>query len=325
MENQTAQTDNSATQDAPQSSNPGEAGLIDTPDHANSETISASQGLADIDSTVATAPAEPALSQKGSWKNSLRTDLRDSPLSSKFEDTTEGLNQMTESYANLEQLLGHEKVPIPKDAGDEEGWNRYSKAMGIPDKAEGYGLPDANLPESMKDMTMDKNKFAEVMHAHKVHPAAVQGIWETYQQMTKDSYQQAMEKNQTALNDTVNQLKGQWGDAYDTNVELGQAVINKFSEDQDTNDYITTLLSQDPKGIKFLAKIGDQFAENKVPEFSMKRFSLAPSEAMEEVEKIKNDMDGAYWNKSGKFTNKEHEAAVARVNLLIGTSQKAQG
>jgi hypothetical protein len=270
------------------------------------------------------ASADPAASATG-WKSSLRTDLRDSPFAQKFEDTPDGLNKALESYGNLEKLLGHEKVPIPKDVNDVEGWNRFSKAMGIPDKAEGYGLPDAKIPPELKGLSLDKNTFAEVMHSHKVHPSAVKGIWETYQKMTIDSYKQAMEEHGKKLNETVNRLKGEWGDAYQTNVELGQMVINKFSDDQETNDYITSILTQDPRGIKFLAKIGDQFAENKVGEFQMKRFTLSPDEAMEEVDKLKRDMDGPYMNQKGKFTAREHQAAVDRVNMLIASAQRARG
>lgn len=309
MENQSApETDNTATLDVPGAAN---AGIV-------SDSASSSQ------TTITTATTETPLSQTSSWKNSLKTDLKNSPLLQKFEDTPDGLNKALESHANLEKLLGHEKVPIPKDINDFEGWNRFSKAMGIPDKAEGYGLPDAKLPDSMKGITIDKNKFAEIMHAHKVHPSAVKGIWNEYQRLNIDNYNTAMKAHQDNLGKTVNTLKGEWGDAYQTNVELGQMVINKFSDNQETNDYITSILSQDPRGIKFLAKIGDQFAENKVGEFQMKRFSLSPDEALEEVAQMKRDMDGPYMNQKGKFTEKEHQAAIERVNFLIASAHRAR-
>jgi hypothetical protein len=162
------------------------------------------------------------------------------------------------------------------------------------------------------------------VHAHKLTPAQAQGLWKVYNEINIDAYGKAMEAHQKQLTETVNRLKGEWGDAYETNVELGQMVINKFSDDQDTNDYITSILSQDPRGIKFLAKIGDQFAENKVGEFQMKRFTLSPEEAMEEVAKIKNDMEGPYMNQKGKFTEREHAVAVDRVNSLIASVQRAK-
>ena len=247
-------------------------------------------------------------------------------LETRQPNTPDGLNKALQSYGNLEQLLGHEKVPIPKDVNDVEGWNRFSKAMGIPDKAEGYGLPDANIPKDMaeKGLTLDKNQFAEIMHAHKVHPAAVKGIWDAYQKVNVEAYQKAMEAHSKQLIQTVNQLKSEWGDAYEANVELGQMVINKFSADKEMNDYLTTVLSRDPRAIKFLAKIGDQFAENKIGEFSMKRFSLSPSEAREESMKMSRDMDGPYMNQRGKFTDREHQAAVDRFNMLVKASMQGQ-
>jgi len=272
--------------------------------------------------TVSAAPAEV---QTSSWKSGIGADLRNSPLLQKFEDTPEGLNKALESHANLEKLLGHEKVPIPKDINDVEGWNRFSKAMGIPDKAEGYGLADAKLPESMKGITIDKNKFAEIMHAHKVHPSAVKGIWQVYQELNVQAYESAVKEHQEKIVTAVNALKGQWGDAYETNVELGQTVINKFSDDQEMNDYLTATLTQDPRGIKFLAKIGDQFAENKIGEFQMKKFSLAPDEAMDEFQKMTRDLEGPYMNTKGKYTHKEHQAAIDRANALLAAANKGRG
>lgn len=260
------------------------------------------------------------------WKSAMTPDLRNSPFLQKFEDTPEGIVKLAESYGTLEKLVGHDKVPIPKDVNDVEGWNRLSKALGVPDKAEGYGLPDAQIPQDLSKMglVLNKNEFAEVMHAHKVPPSAVQGIWKIYQQKTIESYTKALQEHQKTLTTTINTLRGEWGDAFETNVELGQMVINKFSDSQEMNDYLTASLSKDPKGIKFLAKIGGQFAENKIGEFQMKRFSLTPEQAMEEVDKLKMDLDGPYMNSKGKYTQTEHQRAVDRVNGLIASAQKAR-
>lgn len=301
-DNSTAQVDNSI---APEVSGEVNAGII-------------------IESAapVAQAAAPAAEVKPSSWKSYLRSDLKDSPLSKKFEDTPDGLNKFTEGYANLEKLLGHEKVPIPKDEKDVEGWARYSKAMGVPEKPEGYKLEDAKLPDSMKDVSLDKNKFAEVMHAHKIHPSAVKGIWEAYQKTVSDSYNKVVTDHQNNLTNTVNGLKSEWGDSYNVNVELGQEVISKFSDDQEMNDFVTNSLTKSPAGIKFLAKIGKEFSENKVGDFQSKRFSYSPDEAMEEVRKIKMDLEGPYHNSKGKFTEAEHNAALNRVNSLLASAQR---
>lgn len=268
----------------------------------------------------ATASVTPAT---GAWKSGLSTDMRNSPLLSKFEDTSDGLSKAFESHLNLEKLLGHEKVPLPKDINDVDGWNRFGKALGVPDKAEGYGLPDAQMPDDLKGLTIDKNKFAEVMHAHKVHPHAVKEIWKMYQQINVDNYKSYMEKQKAQLTEGFNRLRGEWGDTFDTNVELGQMVINKFSDDQDMNDYITAALVKDPKGVKFLAKLGSQFAENNIGEFKMKNFSMNPVEAQAEIDKAVHDLNGPYMNQSNKYTEAEHQAEVDRINTLRRTINNA--
>jgi hypothetical protein len=259
------------------------------------------------------------------WKSGLSADLKGAPFLQKFEDTPEGLTKAFESYGNLEKLLGHEKVPIPKGPEDTEGWARFSKALGIPDKAAEYGLPDVKLPDAIKGSAIDKSRFAEIVHAHKLTPDQAKGLWKVYNEIGVEQYSKAQQEYQTKMTESINRLKGEWGDAYDANVELGQLVINKFSADQDENDFVTAVLSSDPRGIKFLAKIGEQFAENKVGEFQMKRFSLAPEEAQSEIDKLVRDLDGPYMNQKNKFSDAEHTAAMDRVNALRAMINRAKG
>jgi hypothetical protein len=257
------------------------------------------------------------------WKDRLSPDLRDSSLAQKFEDTPEGLNKFAEAHANLEKLLGHEKVPIPKGDDDTEGWNRFSKAMGIPDKAEAYGLPDPQLAEGIQGMAVDKNKFSEIAHAHKLTPAQAKGLWEAYTSMTNETFSKHMQEQEAQLDHTINSLKGEWGDAYETNVELGQLVINKFADSPEMNDFVTATLSKSPLGIKFLAKLGDQFAEHNMGEFKMKRFSLGPEQAQEEIDKIVKDPGHPYNDINS--SPREREAAIDYVNSLYATISRAKG
>jgi hypothetical protein len=266
------------------------------------------------------APQAAQTTTSAGWKAGLRPDISGSPLMAKFDDTVDGLNKAFESHANLEKLLGHEKVPIPKDDNDVEGWNRFSKAMGIPDKAEQYGLADPQIPQGYEGLNFDKNKFTEIVHAHKLTPSQAKGLWEAFTKNAMDAYGKSLESNKENMVKTVNTLKGKWGDAYQANVEQGQMVINKFSKDQDTNDFITNALSPDPRGIEFLATIGEQFAENKVGEFAAKRFSLVPEQAKEEWHKIVRDPEHAYNNP--KASSRERQAAIDYVNSLIASANR---
>ena len=259
----------------------------------------------------------------GAWKSGIDKDLAGSPTLQKFKDSPEGLNNLAKSYENMQKLMGHEKVPIPKGPDEIEGQNAWNKALGIPDKAEGYGLADAKVPDSMKEITFDKNRFAEIAHSFKLTPSQTKGLWGAYQQESLNDYGKALESHKADMAKVVNQLKSEWGDAYDGNVELGQMVINKFSDDKETADYITAVLAKEPKAIKFLSKIGEQFAENKIGEFSYKRFSLSPEQAQAEIDSILKDKKHPYNDQAA--SDAEHTAAIDYVNSLYATVNRAKG
>lgn len=273
--------------------------------------------------TTQQAVSTQSSAEQFSWKTKLPADIANSPTMQKFEDSQDGFAKAVESHLSLEKLLGHEKVPIPKGKDDVEGWNRFQKAMGIPDKADAYGLPDVEVPEGMKGMTYDKQKFAETVHAFKLTPEQAKGLWEAYTGMTKEAYSKAMKSHQENLTQVVNQLRSEWGDAYDTNVELGQLVINKFCDNQEAQDFITATLLKDPRGVKFLSKVGGQFAENKIGEFGYKKFSLTPEQAQAEIDAIVRDQNHPYNNE--RATKPERERAIDYVNNLYKQISKFKG
>jgi len=276
-----------------------------------------------VDNPVTPAVPEAVAPPVSGWKSHVRTDLKDSPLIKKFEDTPDGLNKALESHANLEKLLGHEKVPLPKDEKDVEGWARFNKALGVPDNPDGYKLPDAKVPESLKDLTFDKKAFSQVALEAGLMPKQAQALWNKYTQMQTGAYEKHLKQVQERVTESINTLRQEWGDSYNVNVEMGQLVINKFAPSEEAAEYLTAALTQSADGIKFLSKIGEQFAENKISDFQQKRFSLSPDEASAEIQKILNDPAHPYTNP--KATQREHDEAVNYVNSLYATINRAKG
>lgn len=265
-------------------------------------------------------PPAAAPAAEVSWKANLAPDYANSPTMKKFADTKEGLNQAVQSHLSLEKLLGHEKVPIPKGKDDVEGWSIFSKAMGVPETAEGYALDDPKIPDSMKNFTFDKGKFAEIVHAHKLTPEAAKGLWGAYTEMTQGIYSKAVKEQQETLTNTINQLRGEWGDAFQTKVDLGQMVINKFSVNKDMADYVTAVMTKDAQGIKFLATLGEQFKENKISGFQNVGYSMTPDEAQKEIDSIRQNPNHPYVN--DKAPDGERQKAIDYVNGLMSIVNK---
>jgi hypothetical protein len=262
----------------------------------------------------AAAPAAPAFS----WKSRVGEDLSKAPSLGKFADTPEGLAEVAKSYVNLEKLLGHEKVPLPKGPEDAAGRAAFNKAMGVPDSAEGYALPDVKLPGDMGNLTFNKASFQGIVHKYGLTPDQAKGLWTEYTNMSGNVYRSHIAQFEAKLNENINTLRSEWGDAYAGNVELGDMAISKLADSQEMGEWLMATLSKHPYGMKFLAKVGNTFAENKVGDFQYKRFGMTPEEAQNEVAKIKTDPNHPY--NSEKATDKDHQAAVDHVNRLFAIS-----
>jgi hypothetical protein len=258
-----------------------------------------------------------------SWKAKLAPDYANSPTMKKFPDTVEGFNEAVKSHLTLERLLGNEKVPLPKGKDDVEGWAVFSKALGIPDKPDGYQLEDAKLPDHIKNLSFDKAKFQEFAHKHKLTPEQAKEAWADYTGLTAQIVQNAEKAHKEKMTNVINQMRGEWGDAYQSKVELGQMVLNKFATDKEQNDYLTAVLVSDPQGIKFLATIGEQFSENKIGEFKHARHALTAEEAQKEIDSIRQDPNHPYNN--DRATPAERDKAIDYVNSLISVAKKSRG
>lgn len=269
---------------------------------------------------TATAPvaAAPAPSQAFSWKSKVGEDLSKAPSLGKFSDTPEGLAEVAKSYVNLEKLLGHEKIPLPKGPEDVEGISAFNKAIGVPDAPEKYNLPDAKMPVGSESVSFDKGTFQQVMHKYGLTPQQAAGLWKEYGSMMGESYNKMTQSYSAQLDQNINALRKEWGDAYAANVELADMAISRLAENQEQGDWLTATLAKNPHGLKWAAKVGNLLAENKVGDFQYKRFSMTPAEAKNEVARIKLDPNHPYNNE--KATEDDHQSAVDHVNRLISIS-----
>lgn len=277
---------------------------------------------------AAAAPAQPAAQpaaaapQDFSWKTQLPTDLQNAPSLKAYPDTKEGFANAIKSHLSLEKLLGHEKAPIPKGKDDAEGRAAFNRAMGVPESADGYKLADANIPDSLKGFMIDKAKFAQIMHGRHATPDQAAELWKEYTDNMVGVYSQAEKAQRDKVTSGINMLRQEWGDAFQSNVDLGQKVLNLFAGDKEGNDHLTALLVGDPVGMKFLASIGKQFSENKIGDFKYQNYAMSPDDAQAEIEKIRQNPNHPYVN--DKASPAERDRAIEYVNSLISIVNKGK-
>ena len=251
-----------------------------------------------------------------SWKSSLSDDVQGSPTLKKFSDDKIGLENAFKSHLSLEKMMGHEKIPVPKDANDVEARQIFNKAMGIPEDPSGYALSNLETPDPIKGVSQSKEDFAKMSHKYGLTPDQADGLWRDYNANQIGSYEKAMGDYKGKVEKTKNDLTQEWGDGYNVKINQAQSVINQFGKDKETKDFLTASLVADPRGAKFLADIGHQFAENQIGEFSKINYSRTPDEARSEVDKIMANKGHDYYSEDPVARNK----AIEYVNSLLAVA-----
>ena len=157
---------------------------------------------------------------------------------------------------NSEALIGLEKLPLPKDPADAEGWNRVYKRLGMPDKATDYKL---DLPEGTDPQFVDR--MTKMMHANGVSQKAAASIAKEYlafggELSTKTTNEQAAQHTRE-----LDGLKVQWGAATEKEVAVAQMGIDAFCGDGQLEKMKAALGPAET--LRFFNKLGNELREAK--------------------------------------------------------------
>jgi hypothetical protein len=209
------------------------------------ETASAEAGNA--------ATATPAAATT-SWKDSLPDDLKSNSTLDRF-DTSEGI---VRSYLNLEKLIGTEKVPVPKE-GDNEGWDRYYKAGGRPEKPDEYGFAKPEqLPEGMEYSPDIDKAFATKAHELGLNKKQAAALREWQLGIMSEGHKQQSSQTEIARSDGEAKLKSSWGRAYDQNLTIAKSELKKRATPEFVAYMETSGLGNHPAMAEFLYNVAKE-------------------------------------------------------------------
>ena len=168
----------------------------------------------------------------------------------------EGLGR---SYQSLEKLLGYEKVPVPKSEDDAEGWERYFRAAGKPEKADDYEfkVEREKLPQNFYDEEAEKSfrQWAHANHLNKrqaanLHDAYVKSHLERHKAW-EDTQKQTKAKLQT-------DLMREHGPAYEGFMKGAKAAISRYADPDFVSYLDETGHGNDPRLIRAFGRIGKE-------------------------------------------------------------------
>ncbi len=189
------------------------------------------------------------------------------------------------SHRNLEKYLGGEKIPVPKGADDAVGWDMVYKALGRPDLPDGYGL------DKIEGFDPDFAKSAaEAFHGAGITGAQAAKLAEWHKSLALGQ----VEKMESAFLEQaqldMQQLKQEWGQAYEPRIESARRAALQFGVDVETANKLERALGT--KGMmEFMSKIGMKMTES--PSIGMSKTDhqnfTTPEEARREIDMMKSD------------------------------------
>jgi len=239
------------------------------------------------------------------WKASLSDEIRADKSLENIKDV-EGL---AKSYVHAQKLVGADKIPVPNKFATEKDWDAVYQKLGRPEDASGYKY---DLPE---DQTIDETalkNFSDQAHKLGLLPGQANGMVKFYNEMTAASLQEQDSIAVAARENSVKELKQEWGQAYDQKISQANNLAKTagIGELFDTNLADGTKLGDNPVMIKAFAQLA-QMGEDSITQSSGPIYQT-PAQIEKEIGNL-TQAGSAYWDK----THPNHNIAVEEVKALI--------
>lgn len=241
----------------------------------------------------------------GNWWDKIEdSDLKGYVQNKGWKDPSE----LAVGYKNLEKLLGGEKVPLPKGAEDKEGWDRVYDALGRPKTPDEYKLaPDGQQPTEFTKAAAAK--FHEL--GINAQQAAQLAAW--YNEMGSTAQAQMTQQSSAKVEQDLTALKGEWGQAWDENVSLGQRAAREFGLDQAKLSAIESAMGTGEM-LKFMARIGRGLTEHTFEGGKTTQgFGMTPEAARDRITALRNDKD---WSTKYMSGGADQQAELKRLMAI---------
>lgn len=208
-----------------------------------------------------------------SWYNDFKDENVKNWLTS-YGDAYQTPEALALKAYNLEKFMGAEKagrgVVLPKaDATPEEWQNFYRKVGGVPEKADGYKIPEAFVADPLI------GGFRDAMHKVGMPPMLFDATMNWYSEAMKTAQTDEQAKFEQKAEAEWRELEQEWqgrdpsgAPMYDKKVELGRRAMNQFVDAENPKIKEELLNRMEaalgPKTMmKMWASIGEAMGEHK--------------------------------------------------------------
>jgi hypothetical protein len=219
-------------------------------------------------------------------------------------------------YVNLEGAFGKKFEEHLKDDAAPDVKARVRAALGVPDTAEGYEAPKA--PDGYE---LDKGvigTFSKVAHDAGISKGAWAKLSTAFVQMEMDRLTERSAEGAKQKEAGMATLKTEWGAAADRNIALCQQVVSEFGGNELKVYLNESGLGNDPRMVKFLAKMGQTLSEDNL---------MTPNPVGTSVEDAKKEIAAiraaAGADRKHPYVNKDHAEHKAMLEKMARLTELA--
>lgn len=243
------------------------------------------------------------------WKDLLSPEIRDAGFMKNIND----VQTLAKSFANAQKMIGADKLPIPGPNATAEDWKTVFSRLGVPEKLEEYNLgldkdQEAKFsPEYLAD-------FKKIAHESGMLPSQAKKMTEWMHATNQKLLETHMEERKAEVAKHIQELKTEWGAAYDQKVKEATKAIKEFGGEGALEKFRASGLTTDKDFVKFVAAVGETLREGKIKEGEPLGGSpnFTPEQARRMINELKGTANSPYYNAS----HPEHEATKNKVRSL---------
>ena len=239
--------------------------------------------------------------------DSLAEDVRNEPSLQNIQD----LDQLAKGYVHAQRMVGADKIALPNKHATEDDWNQFYGKLGRPDSPEAYEINYQPPAEGYEATNLPG--FQDAAFRAGLNSDQAQLLLDWYSELETDAIQTNDAASETHRLTAEQDLRQEYGLAYDKKLSEANGVFNKFfgSEMAQLTLEDGSLLGNNAQFIKALTNLASNFAEDTITSDQTASGAMTPQEAQSEINKL-TAPGTAYWDK----LQPNHQAAVDEVFAL---------
>lgn len=226
----------------------------------------------------------PVTEAPKSWIDNVSEDYRADPNIAKYKS----IDELAKGHLEVVKLVGKKGVIVPQENAPPEEIAKFNKAIGVPDKPEGYKLsiPDKVHP-SIASSLQDPNaggEYKQLAHQLGLTPKQADGLNKWYIDKVSGEMTRKDAADETTRQETETSLRQEWGGEFDTNITLAKKIVEKFGGKDAVGGFGE--LGNNATVLKTLANIGKKMSEDSLSRGEFNDITTSTSSAKSRLEEV---------------------------------------